>query len=124
MMDLVYEMRDHGKASTEDLAAHPGRHLACCRGGYSMTKVFDKVGPAHVVLVWSMWSGYWTREGCAMREWAEARGVEPKFVHSGGHACPDDLRRLVDAIAAKQTVWVHTDCEDPAGEVSGKAVAR
>jgi len=124
MMDLVYEMRDHGKAGTDDLAAHPGKYLACCRGGYGMTKVFDKVGPDRVALVWSMWSGYWTREGCAMREWAEAHGVEAQFIHSGGHAWPEDLRRLVDAIAAKHTVWVHTDCEDPAGQVSGKAVAQ
>ena len=50
---------------------------------------------------------------CAMREWAERDGVEPHFVHSGGHAWPEDLRRLASAIGAKETVWVHTDCEDP-----------
>jgi mRNA degradation ribonuclease J1/J2 len=66
-----------------------------------------------VVLVWSMWSGYWTRDGCAMREWAEREGIVPQFVHSGGHAWPEDLRRLVDAVEAKQTVWVHTDAGSP-----------
>jgi len=43
--------------------------------------------------------------------WRE--GVEPHFVHSGGHAWPEDLRRLASAIAAKQTVWVHRDSGDP-----------
>ena len=37
-----------------------------------MTKVFDKIGSDKVALVWSMWSGYWEREGCAMREWVGA----------------------------------------------------
>jgi len=123
MMDLVYEMRGHGKASTDDLAAHPGRYLACCHGGHGMTKVFDKVGADHVALVWSMWNGYWSREKCAMREWAESHDVEAQFIHSGGHAWPDDLRRLVDAIGARQTIWVHTDCEDPAAEIAGETVA-
>jgi hypothetical protein len=84
----------------------------CARGSYGVTKVFDKIGPDRVPLAWSMWSGYWERGG-AMREWAEREGVKPLFVHSGGHAWPEDLRRLTDAIAAKETVWVHTDCEDP-----------
>ena len=48
-----------------------------------------------------------------MREWAERRGVEAHFVHSGGHAWPQDLDRLTGAIGAKQTVPVHTDCQDP-----------
>jgi len=85
----------------------------CPRGSYDMTKVFDKVGPDEGVLAWSMWSGYWERDGCAMRELAEREGAESHFVHSGGHAWPDALRRLARAMSAKQTVWIHTDCEDP-----------
>ena len=83
----------------------------CARGSYGVTKLLDKVGPQHVVLVWSMWSGYWER-GSAMREWAEREGVEIHLVHSGGHAWPEDLRRLTEAIRAKKTVWVHTDSTD------------
>ena len=70
-----------------------------------------------------MWNGYWSREKCAMREWAESHDVEAQFIHSGGHAWPDDMRRLVDAIGARQTIWVHTDCEDPAAEIAGETVA-
>ena len=39
--------------------------------GFGVTKVLDKVGAEKVSLVWSQWSCYWKREGCAMREWAE-----------------------------------------------------
>jgi poly(3-hydroxybutyrate) depolymerase len=58
-----------------------------------------------------MWRGYWDRDGCALRIWAAHAGVEPHFIHSGGHAWPQDLRRLVSAIGAKETVWVHTEWE-------------
>jgi ribonuclease J len=109
LMDLVYQMSEQGYVSSDQLAAEPGRYLMCSRGSYGVTKLFDKVGAGNVVLVWSMWSGYWQRDGCAMRTWAERAGVKAYFVHSGGHAWPEDLRRLASAIAAKETAWVHTD---------------
>jgi len=109
LMDLAREMADEGRVSSDELAAQPGRYLMCARGSYGVTKLFDKVGPEKVGLVWSMWRGYWERDGCAMREWAERKGVRPHFIHSGGHAWPEDLRKLTSAIAAKQIVWVHTD---------------
>lgn len=112
-MDLVYKMRSHGKASSDDLSSQPGRYLMCTRSNYGMTKVFRKIGPEHLVLVWSMWSGYWNRDGCHLREWAERESPRVEFVHSGGHAWPEDLRRLADAIDAKATVLVHTDAPSP-----------
>ena len=81
------------------------------RGGYGTTKLLDKVGPDCVALAWSMWRGYWERDGNALREWCERSSVEVRLVHSGGHAWPQDLQRLKDAIGAAETVWVHTDAE-------------
>ena len=112
LMQLVYDMKDAGKVSTDELARHPGRYLMSTRSGFGLTKVFDKVGADSVELVWSQWSGYWKRDGCAMREWAEKRGAYTHFIHSGGHAWPEDLTRLKDAIAAKQTVFVHTEAPE------------
>jgi len=114
MMDLARKMSDEGRVSSDDLAATPGRYLMCLRGSRGTTKLFDKVGPGNVILVWSMWSGYWERGG-AMPAWAEREGVERHLVHSGGHAWPEDLQRLAGAVAAKQTVWVHTDSARPGG---------
>lgn len=109
LMGLAAEMSKNGKVTSDQLAADPHRYLMCARGSYGTTKVFDKVGPQRVGLAWSMWSGYWKRDGCAMREWAEREQVKCHFVHSGGHAWPEDLKRLEETISAKQTVWVHTD---------------
>jgi ribonuclease J len=111
LMDLARQMADEGRVSSDQLAERPGRYLMCTRGSYGVTKLFDKIGAQRVVVVWSMWRGYWEREGCALREWAERAGVTARFIHSGGHAWPEDLDRLTDAIAAKQTEWVHTNRE-------------
>jgi ribonuclease J len=109
LMDLARQMSHQGYVGSDELAATPGRFLLCTRGSSGVTKLFDKVGAERVVLVWSLWRGYWERGG-GMREWAERHGVTLRFVHSGGHAWPDDLARLTAAIAPKHPpVWVHTD---------------
>jgi len=111
-MDLAGRMSAQGYVSSDELAAHPGRFLMCTRGSYGVTKRFGKIGADRVDLVWSLWRGYWER-GSGMREWAERRGVAPHFIHSGGHAWPEDLDRLVAAIAPKHPrVWAHTDARD------------
>lgn len=109
LMDLARTMSAEGRVTSDELAAQPGRFLMCLRGSRGGTKLFDKVGAGNVRLVWSLWRGYWDRDGCAMREWADREEVEAHFVHSGGHAWPEDLERLKRAIGAKETVWVHTD---------------
>lgn len=111
LMSEIYRMREHAKVTTDEIAEHPERFVMLCRSGFGVTKVFDKVGAGSVSLVWSQWSGYWSRDTCAMRKWAEARGVCVEWVHSGGHAWPEDLDRLRKAIAAKETVFVHTEGE-------------
>jgi hypothetical protein len=82
----------------------------CVRGSYGVSKLFERIGPERVVLVWSLWRGYWERSR-GLRSWAHRAGLEPHFVHSGGHAWPEDLERLVAAIGAKETIWVHTDAQ-------------
>ena len=108
LMDLARQMGAEGRVSSDELTERPGQFLMCARGSRGVTKLLDKIGPQNVILVWSMWSGYWER-GSAMRKWAERNQVERELVHSGGHAWPEDLRRLEEQIAPKETVWVHTD---------------
>lgn len=108
LMDLVYQMGQQGKVRSDALAAEPGRYLLCARGSFGTTKLLDHVGASNISLVWSMWGGYWTRDKCSMREWAERAGVAAQFIHSGGHAWPEDLDRLVKAIKPGEHVTVHT----------------
>jgi hypothetical protein len=106
-MDLVYEMAS-SKASSDELAANPGKYLLCARGSYGTTKLLSHVGSDSVELVWSLWRGYWKREGCATRAWAERENVQAHFVHSGGHAWPEDLERLRVALRPLEHEFVHS----------------
>jgi ribonuclease J len=115
-MDLAREMSGQGYVGTPELVAHPGRFLMSVRGSAGVTKLFDRVGPDRVILVWSMWRGYWERNA-GMRSWASRAGLQPHFIHSGGHAWPEDLERLVAAIGAKETIWVHTHSEGVATQL-------
>jgi ribonuclease J len=109
LMDLAREMSEQAYIGTAELIAHPGRFLMSVRGSYGVTRLFDAVGPDRVALVWSMWGGYWERNA-GIRRWAQRAGVEPRIIHSGGHAWPEDLDRLVAAIQPRTPViWVHTD---------------
>jgi ribonuclease J len=109
LMDLAYEMRDQAYLGTPELVAHPERFLISVRGSVGVTKVFDRVGADHLVLVWSLWGGYWERNE-RLRAWAGRVGLEPRFIHSGGHAWPEDLERLVAGVRPRHPViWVHTD---------------
>ena len=61
LMDLAREMSEQGYVGTRELVAHPGRFLMSVRGSAGVTKLFDAIGPDRIVLVWSMWRGYWER---------------------------------------------------------------
>lgn len=111
LMDLARKMSAQARASSDELAAEPGQFVMCMRGSRGGTKLLDKIGAQKVTLVWSLWSGYWKRDYCPMRDWAARHGVEAHFVHSGGHAWPEDLERLKQAIGAKEPYWVHTDMQ-------------
>lgn len=107
LMDLVNET-GRSRVSSDALRAEPGTYLLCARGSYGTTKLLTHIGSGNVALVWSMWGGYWTREGCAMRTWAEREGVRARFIHSGGHAWPEDLERLTAALRPRKLEVVHT----------------
>jgi ribonuclease J len=109
LMELAHEMGRAARVGSYALGAHPGSYLLCARGSWRTTQLLNRIGAAKAELVWSMWGGYWGRDNCAVRRWAEREGVEAHFIHSGGHAWPQDLERLKSAIGAKETIWVHTD---------------
>ena len=91
MMDLAHEMGRIARVSSDALAAAPGKYLLCARGSFGTTKLLTHIGSGNIELMRSMWGGYWKRDRCAMRDWAERAGVEVHFIHSGGHAWPEDL---------------------------------
>lgn len=70
--------------------------------------------------VWSMWSGYLSLPSTrpALRI-LRRNGVLLHEAHASGHACPRDLRRLVEAVRPDRVVPVHTACPENMAQVSG-----
>lgn len=56
--------------------------------------------------VWSMWPGYIDHH---VERLLRRNGVALHTVHASGHACPEDLQRLVRAVDPSRVVPVHTD---------------
>ena len=62
-MGLAKEMGGrHGSRATNSRPT-PGGSCCRCAAAGTTTKLLDKVGRDRVTLVWSMWSGYWKRDG-------------------------------------------------------------
>jgi len=113
LFDLAREMSAHGYVDAREIIEHPGRFFMSIRGGMGATKLLERVGSDRLVFVWSMWGGYWDRNK-RLRAWAETCRVEPRLVHSGGHAWPEDLKRLVSAARSRNPVaWVHIETGPP-----------
>jgi ribonuclease J len=74
--------------------------------------------------VWSMWTGYLDEpSGRAARALLKRERVPLDRLHSSGHAAPDDLRRLVQAINARRTIPIHTSAPERARQAFGSQVA-
>jgi ribonuclease J len=62
------------------------------------------------LLVYSMWSGYQTRgRTAAFLRKMEGLGLRLETLHTSGHASPDDLRKLVEAMRPGCVVPIHTE---------------
>ena len=72
--------------------------------------------------VWSMWPGYLTSSAVqpALRI-LRRNGVVLHQAHASGHACPRDLRRLVDAVKPRRVVPVHCAFPEAMAGVVGAA---
>ena len=64
--------------------------------------------PEETAVVWSLWSGYWLRAN-PLKAFCTRWDIDPVFIHSGGHAWEEDLRRLVDAVAPRSIVHINTE---------------
>lgn len=87
-----------------------GRYLALAKANRHLPKLLNalNVRADHGDgVVWSQWSGYLHDEHLLVSE-ATRRGLAIEHVHAGGHATPEDLRRLVDGLRPKHLIPMHT----------------
>ena len=67
-------------------------------------------------LVWSIWKGYLTRD-TRLDRYRNQPWWPPQCLHTSGHADPEDLRRLVEAIDPTTLVPIHTAAPERFGDL-------
>ena len=74
---------------------------------------------ADSAIVYSMWSGY-LKEGPAKNEYL-CDFLKPytitAFIHAGGHALPQEIRKFVDVVNPAHIIPVHTEYPEAMGEL-------
>jgi len=113
--EKAFERTDYVKAHRiypEELAARREELVMMFRT--SMTRELDQSECLQqATIVWSMWPGYLRNSsGKRFETWRVERGIPLIIHHSSGHAHVPDLRRLVDAIAPKRVVPIHSFAGD------------
>jgi ribonuclease J len=59
--------------------------------------------------IYSQWEGYWEKDSYQnLKEWLERNNIPKVSIHTSGHACPGDLKRIVEGINPKTVVPIHT----------------
>jgi ribonuclease J len=119
LWDLACEMSGHKKrkVTPEQLAADPGRFVYLARANKDTVDLLDRLGvDPSPTIVWSQWGGY-LQKGGPVPEFCTRRGIEPVLVHSGGHAHPEDLARLVNRLQPKVVVPIHTEAASRYGDL-------
>jgi ribonuclease J len=75
----------------------------------SMTRDVDRLPPHNVsTLIYSMWPGYLDRDRNHLASWRRRHEIALKIAHTSGHADPNSLTRLAQALNPRIIVPIHT----------------
>jgi len=59
--------------------------------------------------IYSLWEGYWNRGSFdRVADWLSRNSIHKQSLHTSGHADPEDLHRLVEAIKPEKVTPIHT----------------
>ncbi|HOU54039.1 MAG TPA: MBL fold metallo-hydrolase [Myxococcota bacterium] len=103
----------------KELAANPNRFVMLFRGSMicDLRHLAKLPGPglAGARAWWSLWKGYLEQPaGLRLRTDLDGLGIPLDVIHTSGHASVEDLRRLAQAINAREVIYLHTEHPDAA----------
>jgi ribonuclease J len=75
-----------------------------------MTRDIDRL-PAHTAttLIYSLWPGYLDRDSSRLASRCQRHGIALKIAHTSGHADPNSLVRLAQALDPRMIIPMHTE---------------
>jgi len=56
--------------------------------------------------------------------WLDIYGIHATQIHTSGHAYPDDLRRVIEAISPRRLIPVHTANPSSFGKLTSDLLSR
>lgn len=75
--------------------------------------------------LYSMWQAYRNKPGQQHLEcYLKSKGFQNRYLHTGGHAFEEDIRRVIDGLMPKKIIPVHTFCPEAFLELSDKVEIR
>lgn len=103
--DLVEPYRNR-RIYLEELRLHPERFVMLFRSSIARDLATAKLKGGR--LIWSLWIGYLDRDKFDVRQWCQEQTMAFEVIHTSGHASPDDLGRMVEALAPEYLIPIHT----------------
>ncbi|MFZ5681309.1 MAG: MBL fold metallo-hydrolase [Bradyrhizobiaceae bacterium] len=115
LFDVVSRYRS-ARIYSEEIVASPGKWVMLFRD--SMTRDIDRLPPRiTTVLIYSMWPGYLDRDRSQLASWCQKQAVALEIAHTSGHAEPDSLARLAEALNPRMVVPIHTEAPQVMGSL-------
>tara|TARA_E500000305_G_scaffold110195_1_gene117395 strand:+ start:1297 stop:2547 length:1251 start_codon:yes stop_codon:yes gene_type:complete len=104
--DLIDRYRTN-RIFADAIAATPEKFVMMFRT--SMCRDLDGMDFGGGRIVYSLWSGYLDRDRIDLRDWARERQMDFDIIHTSGHAHRGDLSRMVESLAPRQLIPIHTN---------------
>ena len=104
--DIVSRYRT-SRIYADEIEANPGKWVMLFRE--SMTGDIDRLPPHTVTtLIYSLWPGYLDRDSNHLASWCRQQAIALEVAHTSGHADPNSLVRLAQALNPRMVVPIHT----------------
>ncbi len=120
---VLYQFKKY-KVTKEEIGQDPSQYVMVVRP--SMQKDLEHIdGIDGGNLIYSMWRGYLEKSNTSeFIDYLKDRGFSVHILHTSGHADPNTLKELVDALQPKNIVPIHTFEGDNYSKVFDEPVIR
>ena len=90
------------------------------RGTDYFKNIIQQVGKSQSLMIYSMWDGYRTQAGSSIPDFLSLTGHWERL-HTSGHATPDAIQTLIDAVTPDIVIPMHTDAQNKISSLCGNA---
>ena len=112
------KMRVYGKSILSQFKEQGG--LFCVRGTDYFKNIIQQGEKSQILMIYSMWDGYRTKAGSSIPDFLALTGHWERL-HTSGHATPEAIQTLIQAVTPDIVIPMHTDAPEQIQSLCGKA---